>query len=50
MTQLREQMIQDMVLCGMAPSTQRAYLQAVAKFARHYNRSPRQEPSSPVGA
>ena len=40
MTQLREQMIQDMVLRGMAPSTQRAYLQAVAKFARHYNRSP----------
>jgi len=40
MTQLREQMIQDMVLRGMAPSTQRAYLQAVTKFARHYNRSP----------
>ena len=40
MTKLREQMIQDMVLRGMAPSTQRAYLQAVTKFARHYNRSP----------
>ena len=42
MTKLREQMIQDMVLRGMAPSTQRAYLQAVTKFARHYNRSPEQ--------
>jgi site-specific recombinase XerD len=40
MTKLREQMIQDMVLRGMAPSTQRAYLQAVTKFARHYNRPP----------
>jgi len=40
MTKLREQMIQDMVLRGLAPSTQRAYLQAVTKFARHYNRSP----------
>jgi site-specific recombinase XerD len=40
MTKLREQMIQDMVLRGLAPSTQRAYLEAVTKFARHYNRSP----------
>jgi integrase/recombinase XerD len=42
MTKLREQMIQDMVLRGFVPSTQRAYLEAVAKFARHYNRSPDQ--------
>jgi site-specific recombinase XerD len=40
MTKLRQQMIQDMVLRGLAPSTQRSYLEAVAKFARHYNRSP----------
>jgi hypothetical protein len=40
MTKLREQMIQDMVLRGLAPSTQRAYLEAVTKFTRHYNRSP----------
>jgi site-specific recombinase XerD len=33
-------MIQDMVLRGLAPSTQRAYLQAVTKFSRHYDRSP----------
>ena len=42
MTKLREQMIQNMILRGMAPSTQRAYLEAVAKFACHYNRSPDQ--------
>ncbi len=40
MTKLREQMIQDMVLRGLAPSTQRSYLEAVTKFARHYDRSP----------
>lgn len=40
MTKLREQMTQDMVLRGFAPSTQRAYLQAVTKFAQHYSRSP----------
>ena len=40
MTKFREQMIQDRVLRGMASSTQRTYLQAVTKFARHYNRSP----------
>ena len=42
MTKLREQMIQDRVLRGLAPSTQRSYLEAVTKFARHYNRSPDQ--------
>lgn len=40
MTKLREQMIQDMVLRGLAPNTQHAYLKAVSKFARHYDRSP----------
>jgi hypothetical protein len=28
------------VLRGLAPSTQRAYLEAATKFARHYNRTP----------
>jgi site-specific recombinase XerD len=40
MTKLREQMIQDMILRGLAPNTQRAYLQAVARLAQHYGRSP----------
>jgi site-specific recombinase XerD len=40
MTKLREQMIQDMTLRGLAPNTQRAYLQAVTRLARHYGRAP----------
>jgi site-specific recombinase XerD len=40
MTKLREQMIQEMVLRGLAPNTQRVYLQAVARLARYYDRSP----------
>jgi len=42
MRKLREQMIQDMVLRGLTPNTQRSYLQAITKFARHYGRSPNQ--------
>jgi len=40
MTKLREQMIHEMVLRGLAPNTQRTYLQAVSQLARHYGRSP----------
>jgi len=40
MTKLRERMIHEMVLRGLAPSTQRAYLQAVTQLARHYRHSP----------
>jgi site-specific recombinase XerD len=40
MTKLREQMIQEMVLRGLAPNTQRVYLQAVTRLARYYDRSP----------
>ena len=40
MTKLREQMTQDMVLRGLAPSTQRVYLRAVTLLAQYYNRSP----------
>lgn len=40
MTKLRERMIHEMVLRGLAPNTQRAYLQAVSQLARHYGRSP----------
>ena len=42
MTKLRKQMIDEMVLRGLAPNTQRAYLQAVTQLARHYGRSPDQ--------
>ena len=40
MTKLREQMMNEMVLRGLAPNTQRAYLQAVSQLARYYDRSP----------
>lgn len=42
MTQLRQQMIQEMQLRNLAERTQQAYLSAVEKLARHYHRSPEQ--------
>ena len=42
MTNLRQRMIQDMQLRGLAPSTQRNYVLHVARFARFYNLSPEQ--------
>ena len=42
MSPLRKQMQADMVLRGLAPRTQAAYLAAVAGLARHYGRSPDQ--------
>jgi len=40
MTQLRQRMIEDMQLRGLAPRTQESYLAAVAGLARFYKRSP----------
>lgn len=40
MSALRKQMQADMVVRGLAPRTQKAYIDAVAAIARHYNRSP----------
>lgn len=40
MSPLRQQMQADMVVRGLAPRTQRAYLDAVAALARYYHRSP----------
>ncbi len=40
MTKLHEQMTNEMVLRGLAPNTQRAYLQAVTLLARNYGRPP----------
>lgn len=42
MNPLRQQMQADMVVRGLAPRTQRAYLDAVAALARYYHRSPDQ--------
>lgn len=40
MSALRQQMQADMTVRGLAPRTQKAYIDAVAAIARHYHRSP----------
>jgi len=42
MTQLRQQMIEDLQLGGLAPNTQEAYLGAVRRLALHYGKPPDQ--------
>ena len=38
MNPLRRRMIEDMKIRNLTPVTQRCYVHAVAKFARHFNR------------
>jgi len=40
MTPLRQRMIEDMQIRQLSPHTQRAYLAAVTRFAKHFGRSP----------
>ena len=40
MNPLRQRMIEDMKIRNLSPVTQRCYVHAVAKFARHFNRPP----------
>ena len=40
MTSLRQRMLEDMQVRWLSPSTQQSYVQAVARFARHFGRSP----------
>src|SRR4051794_37087021 len=40
MNPLRRRMIEDVQVRNLSPVTQRCYVHAVAKFARHFNRSP----------
>jgi integrase/recombinase XerD len=40
MTPLRQRFIEDMLLRGLAPTTQRSYIHYVAEFAKYYNTSP----------
>jgi site-specific recombinase XerD len=40
MTDLRRRMIRDMELRGLAPGTQRTYVEAIRNLAAHYRRSP----------
>ena len=42
MTELRQRMIADMKLHGLAPGTQTVYLKAVQQLAEYYGRSPDQ--------
>ena len=42
MTVLRQQMIEDMQLRGLAPRTQEAYLAAMKQLARYYRQPPEQ--------
>src|ERR1700732_4681865 len=42
MSQLRERMIEDMILAGLALGTRQAYTQAVRRLAARYRRSPDQ--------
>ena len=37
---LRRRMIDDMMIRNLSPTTQQSYLYAVAKFSRHFGRSP----------
>jgi len=40
MSPLRRRMIEDMTVRNLSPATQRSYIYAVAKFSRHFRRSP----------
>jgi len=40
MTPLRQRMLEDMQVRNLSPNTQRAYIETLARFARHFGRSP----------
>ncbi len=42
MSPLRRRMIEDMTIRNLSPATQEAYVYAVAKFSRHFGKSPDQ--------
>lgn len=42
MTELRQRMLEDLRLRGLAPRTQEAYVRAVRQLAAHFHKSPDQ--------
>ena len=46
MTPLRQRMLDELQLRGMAPRTQDAYVDAVARLAKHHRRSPDENPGN----
>ena len=40
MSPLRRRMVEDMTVRNLSPATQRSYVHAVARFSRHFSRSP----------
>ena len=42
MTSLRQRMLEDMQLRNLAVNTQKAYVERVSQFARHFGKSPDQ--------
>ena len=44
MTPLRQRMINDMTVRGLAENTKKSYLNSVTGLARHYRRSPTRSP------